>query len=271
FTKLDPKTELAGQLTGQASYSRQIQQESFTLSSQILNLQLRPRDRPAFTEPKISLQVEGSTNRAAKTLELSRLDVSSDFLQVNAQVTTGLSSPASPAKITLQVHSDLQRLSRVMQPWFTNWPELTGSGSANMTLTGTPGSTDWIASLSGPAALHIDRQELAGVSLGPADIDMHVEQGLLIIPLSTIPANQGKINFQAQVSLTSAKPFLVISQPINLCEDVQINPQMSNALLKFVNPVFANNHQVSGTVYFICNRLLIDDLSKWKQTTKMKG
>ncbi len=271
FAKLDPKTELAGQLAGQASYSRQTQQESFTLDSQILNLKLRPPGRPVFAEPKISLQIEGSADRAAKTLELSRLDVSSDFLQVNAQVTTGLSSPASPAKITLQVHSDLQRLSRVMQPWFSNWPELTGSGSANMTLTGTPGSTDWLASLSGPAALHIDRQELAGVTLGPADIDMHVKQGLLTIPPSTIPANKGKINFQAQVSLARTKPFLVISQPINLVEDVQINAQMSNALLKFINPVFADNHQVSGTVSFICNHLLIDDPAKWRQTAKMKG
>ncbi|MCK4849945.1 MAG: DUF748 domain-containing protein, partial [Phycisphaerae bacterium] len=274
FAKLDPKTELAGQLTGQASYSRQAQQESFTLSSQILNLQLRPPGRPVFAEPKISLQVEGSADRTAKTLELSRLDVSSDFLQVNAQVTTGLSSRASPAKITLQARSDLERLSRVMQPWFSNWPDLRGSGSADMTLTGTSpkaAPADWLSFLSGPATVHFDQQFLAGMTLGPAEVNMHVKQGLLTIPPTTIPANQGKINFQAQVSLTGAKPFLVISQPISLCEDVQINPQMSDTLLKFINPVFANNHQISGTVNFICNRLVIDDPAKWKQTAKMKG
>ena len=202
---------------------------------------------------------------------LSCLDVTSGFLQVNAQVTTGLSSAQTPAKITLKARSDLQRLSRVMKPWFSDWPELTGSGSANMTLAGIPGRTDWIASLSGPAVLHIDPQELAGVSLGATDINMQVKQGVLIIPPSTILANKGKINFQARVSLTEVKPFLVISQPINLVEDVQINAQMSDALLKFINPVFADNNQVSGSISFICNNLLIDDLATWKKTAKMNG
>jgi hypothetical protein len=158
-----------------------------------------------------------------------------------------------------------------MQPWFNDWPDLVGSGRATMTLTGSPGSADWIASLSGPAVLHIDKQELSGVSLGPTDIDMQVKQGLLIIPPTSIPANEGKINFQAKVSLTEAKPFLVISEPINLIEDVAVNAQMSDALLKFVNPVFADNNEVSGTINFICNRLLVDDLAKWKMTTKMSG
>ena len=109
------------------------------------------------------------------------------------------------------------------------------------------------------------------MNVGPAEINMQVRKGLLIIPPSIVPVNQGKVNFQARVSLTGEKPFLSISQPINLLENVQINPEMSDAVLKFVNPVFANNNQVSGTVNFICNRLVIDDLAKWKQTTQMKG
>ena len=271
FAKLDPKVELGGQLAGKGSYGRQGSQENFALDTDILNLKLRPPDKAVFVEPKISLQVEGSADRARRTLELSRLDVTSGFLQVNAQVTTGLLSGASTAKITLQAQSDLQRLSRVMEPWFSDWPELRGSGRANMTLVGTPGSADWIASLSGPAVLHIDPQELAGVSLGSTDIDMQVKRGVLIIPPSTILANEGKLNFQARVSLTEAKPFLVISQPINLVEDVQINTKMSDALLKFVNPVFADNNQVSGSISFVCNQLLIDDLKTWKKTAKMNG
>jgi hypothetical protein len=199
------------------------------------------------------------------------LDVSSDFLQVKAQVTTGLSSGASPAKISLQARSDLAKLSRVMQPWFNDWPDLVGSGSVEMTLTGSPGSTDWIASLNGPAVLHVDKQELWGVSLGPTDMAMQVRRGQLHIPPSSIPANAGKINFQAKVSLTEAKPFLVISEPIKLIEDVAVNAQMSDALLKFVNPVFADNNEVSGTINFLCNRLLVDDLAKWKMTTEMSG
>ena len=273
FAEFDPTTDLTGQATGQASYWRKAQQDQFSLSSDILNLELRPSGKPVVTEPKISVRVQGSADQAAKTIELDRLHITSTFLQADAQITSGLASKAAPAKITLRANCDLKRLSLIIQPWRKNWPDLQGSATARANLTGTAPSDParWLSVLSGTANVQFDQQSLSGLTFGPAEVDMQVKQGLLTIPPTAIPANEGKINVHARIFLDERKPFLTITQPINLCENVQINPEMSNTLLKFVNPLFANNNKISGTVNFTCNQLLVPELDTWKETAKMKG
>ena len=274
FGKLDPKTQLAGQVNGRASYSRRGGQENLAITSEVLNLGVQLPGKPTFNEPKINLEAEASADRAAKVFELSRLKVASTFLQLNAQATSGLGEPSSPAKVSLQGQCELERLGQLVRPWISNWPDLVGTGRLDVELAGTSPKTagpQWVNSLSGTGKLNFDQQLFRGLRLGPAAINMQVQNGLLIIPPSSIPANEGKMTVQARVALADKKPFLSVTESVWLLENVQINPEMSEGLLKFINPIFANSHQVVGTVNLRCDQLTVDEPKTWKQNAKMKA
>ena len=272
FGKLDPKTMLSGRSSGRASYSRIAGKEHLGLVSQILDLRVQLTDQGVFDEPRVQLDLEADANRSVKVFEIKRLKVDSSFLQVIAEATTGLGGGGSPAKINLQGQCDLARLSQLTRPWRPDWPILLGSGQVDLNLSGPAPHTvgpEWIRSLSGPAMVRFDKQSLNGLSFGPADINMQVNQGFLTVARTAIPANEGMMTVQAEVNLSKEKPFLTIKESIRLMEDVQINQQMSEGMLKFINPVFANNHQVDGTVKLSCDSLSIDELKTWKQNAKM--
>ncbi|NIA07478.1 MAG: hypothetical protein GWP14_07580 [Actinobacteria bacterium] len=272
FGKLDPKTRLLGKSSGRASYSRLGGQERLGLVSEILDLRVQLMDQGVFDEPRIQLDLEA--DRSAKVFEIRRLKVDSSFLQATAEATTGLGQPGSPAKISLQGRCDLTRLSRLARLLRPDWPILLGSGRVDVNLTGPSPQTispDWVRSLSGPAMVSFDQQSLSGLSFGPADINMQIDQGFLTVARTAIPANDGAMTIQARVGLAGKKPFLVVSEPVQILDDVQVNPQLSEQILKFINPIFANTHQVAGTVDFRSDSIVIDELDTWKQNAKMTG
>ena len=272
FGKLNPKTQLSGKSSGQASYSRIGGQEHLGLVSEILNLRVQLTDQKAFDEPRIQFNFDADADRSVKVFEIKRLKVDSSFLQATAEATTGLGRPGSPVKISLRGQCDLARLSQLVRPLRPDWPVMLGSGRVDVNLAGPAPHTigpEWVSSLSGPAMVGFDQQSLNGLSFGPADINMQVEKGLLTVARTAIPANEGVMTVQAEVNLSKEKPFLTIKESIRMMEDVQINQQMSEGMLKFINPIFANNHKVSGTVQLNCDSLRIEELKTWKQNSKM--
>ena len=272
--KLDPKTTLSGKSRGDFYYVWASGHELLDLSSETSDLRVKMPNQPEFSEPRIKLDLKANADRQAKLLEVSQLQLESSFAQATGRVSSGLGGTTEPAKIEIQGQCDLVRLSQLVRPWKPDFPALQGSGSANMNLTGPAPKTvgpEWVQTLSGPGTVGFDPQLLNGLSVGPANIKMQVDQGYLTIGPTDIPANEGTMTIRARVGLAGKKPFLIIGEPIQLLGDVQVNPQMSDEVLKFVNPIFANNNQVSGLVNFRCDSLVIDDPKAWKQNARMSG
>ena len=274
FTKLDPNTQLAGRLDGKGKYSRRGSLEEVVINSELLNLAVQVPGQPALDEPKIDLDVQALVDRKAKVYELKRLTVDSTVMQANGQATSGIGQPGSPAKVRLQGQCNLERLSRLVRPWQKDWPDLVGTADLNVDLVGKPPEKtgpEWVKSLSGTGNLSFDQQLLSGLRLGPGAIKMQVRNGWLTIPPSSIPANEGKMTIQALISVVDEKPFLSVTESVWLLEDVQINPEMSDGLLKFINPIFANNNQMTGAVNLRCDQLIVAEPKTWKQNAKMKA
>ena len=275
FAQLEPGTQIAGKVQGSATYSSLSRRQNLLFKSQLDNLSIRTPGQPPFADPKITIDLKAATDPATEVLELNRCTIASSFLQANGHATSGLGPQARPASVSLQADCNLQRLSQVVRPWRKDFPELIGSGRVQVDLTGTPKNSDprkWLDSLRGTGLVTFDTpQKINGLALGPATVNMQVEKGLLTILPTAIPANEGQINLHALINLSDTKPFLTISEPADLLQGVHINAEMSDAVLKYVNPIFANNNQVSGVINFRCNRLIIDDRRTWKKTALMTG
>ncbi|MFI4912299.1 MAG: hypothetical protein ACIAQZ_11590 [Sedimentisphaeraceae bacterium JB056] len=102
-----------------------------------------------------------------------------------------------------------------------------------------------------------DSIDYMGLDFGVADIDAVVDSGILKIPAFRVPLNEGFVNFGATSDMTQKQIVLSVDDDIKLLDDVHINDDLSDGLLKFINPIFAGSINSSGSVNLLSRKLEI--------------
>jgi hypothetical protein len=120
------------------------------------------------------------------------------------------------------------------------------------------GKTDqMLANMTGSAALGWDSAEYMGLQIAKTEIKANIEKGKLTIPPFTTTVNQGTLNFGANADFRQKPTLLKTPQPMDILKNVQINDRMAAAMLKNVNPIFANAKDTRGAVNLKCSVLEI--------------
>ncbi len=114
-----------------------------------------------------------------------------------------------------------------------------------------------LANLDSRASLGFDRAQYVGFNVGPTDVNIVVENGLMRIgPLSTT-VNNGTLNFVGRANLGQTPALLTVPAPVSLFKGIEINEQTTEKLLKYVNPIFADAVSVTGIAGFELQELAI--------------
>jgi len=144
--------------------------------------------------------------------------------------------------------------------------------SANFTSTyPTNDPNAMLANLSGKASFGFDRAAYMGFDFGPAEMPIQVENGLMRIgPLDTT-VNGGKLNFVGQANLRQRPIVLTIPAPIHLVQGIQVNPETSQKLLKYANPIFADAVSIAGIANFDLAQLTMPLTSGAGTGTQLNG
>jgi hypothetical protein len=114
-----------------------------------------------------------------------------------------------------------------------------------------------LPNLSAQARLGFEKAGYKGLNFGPTDVDVRVESGVLKIPPFTTTVNDGTFSFAGQADFNEKVPLFILTEPMQIIKDVKINDEMTNELLKYVNPIFADAVSVSGFANFNCEQLAI--------------
>ena len=276
FERLDPKTELAGQLQGSARYSESAGEKKLMVDSKASDLHLRFPGKFAITKQEAALFIEGSVRPASEKIELLGFNLTSSIITAKSYRSSEPGGPEGQDGVSVQVNCNLERLSKAIESWPKSWPKLRDTATAELHLSSLPYKGTLSQRLASPdlsGQVAFDQQQFFGLTIGPGKIGLQLNKGLLKISRSTIDVNTGKMNLQALVNpfQKNDKPFLTITEPIKLLENVQINPEVSERLLKFINPIFANTHEVSGTASFDCQHLLINQPRNWSRNAEIRG
>ena len=94
-----------------------------------------------------------------------------------------------------------------------------------------------------------------GFDIGKTDFNVKVDKGLMTIAPFTTTINQGKLNFGGDADFTSKPSAFKIAKAMKVLDGIQINKNTTDTLLRYVNPIFANVLDVSGTLNFDCNEM----------------
>jgi hypothetical protein len=114
-----------------------------------------------------------------------------------------------------------------------------------------------LAHLNAKAGVGFDSVGYMGLDVGTTDPNTVVQNGLLKLMPFTSTANQGQVSFGCDVDLTKTPVVFSIPRPMQIARDVQITPQMTGKVLRYLNPFFADAASASGRVNFTCDRLIV--------------
>ena len=114
-----------------------------------------------------------------------------------------------------------------------------------------------LAHLSGQGSLGFDSAAYLGFAFGATQLDLRAQDGLVTIGPIATTVNKGKLNFTGKANFRQPPGVLATQKLVPMAQGIQINEQTAKALLKYVNPIFADAVSVSGTANFDVQQMAI--------------
>jgi len=104
-----------------------------------------------------------------------------------------------------------------------------------------------LAHLTSQASLGFDRATYLGFDFGSTQLDLRSQDGLMTIGPVATTVNNGQLNFVGNANLRASPAMLMTPTLVHVAQGIQINEKTAKTLLKYVNPIFADAVEVSGT------------------------
>jgi len=114
-----------------------------------------------------------------------------------------------------------------------------------------------LANLRAKARLGFAKAQYAGWEIGPTETEIQAEDGLLKIDSFSSKVNDGRLNFTGQADFNRSPVLLKTAEPIQLASGIKIGSRITEKLLIYLNPIFADAVNVSGIINFNCERLIM--------------
>jgi len=119
--------------------------------------------------------------------------------------------------------------------------------------------------------LAFDGAEYKGLRFGKTQVPINVKDGLLRIEQFSTSVNGGKFAFAGNINFKQDPAFLKASGPMQMIENANMNPVVCEQLLKYLNPVFVDQTDVSGVSNFHCEKLSIPLKKGLKDALEITG
>jgi hypothetical protein len=175
---------------------------------------------------------------------------------------------------SLQGECDWAAVGQAVSVFLPAGLELAGQRQISLDFTSTYPAHEpnmLMANLNGKASTGFDSAGYMGLNVGPTDVDIRIENGLMQVEPFTTTVNNGQLDFAAQADFRERTPLLRIPKPLMLAKGVEINREMTSSLLQYVNPLFANVTGVSGIANFECQKLAIPLAAGMGNKTEVVG
>ena len=230
-----------------------------TDATKISNLRISYPQQQPFEQTEVLLTADIRFNPVDNTRAI-KLQLTSPQIKIKGNI----NQTAAGGKVKLDGQAnceyDWAALSTIAAPYLPQGLRLTGQRKDNITFTSqypVNQPDKLLDNLNTSAKLGFQSAEYMGLNVGPTDVDIQVNNGLLkIVPFSTT-VNNGQLNFAGEANLKGEPKIFRTPGPLQIVKNIQINDETTRRLLMYVNPVFSNAVNVTGTANFSCDKLAI--------------
>ncbi len=251
--KLPAGSKLAGQLTLKAAALRRGQILTMMLNSQVHGYQMvLPSTKQTLSPTNLLVKLVGQADMQKKLFTATHtceIGASSGKSSSGTTLTIARESvlawgPGGIENLHGSLQYNLARLVALLKPFLP--PNLTATGSGTMPLvvtgplTSKPGLLAARQLTIASTALKFTNLTYDGTVLGPGSVGFSESAGHINIIPTAVPANQGTLNLGGYIDLTGNVPVYVLSSPLQLAKNVQINAPMGASILKFLPLTWGN-------------------------------
>ena len=246
-----------------------------TDSTKIKNLKVTYPEQQPFERKEVSLVAKVAINPSeeaftAEKLQLVTEQINVDFASANVSTKNG--------KRKLQGEVDLaydwSALTTLAAPYLPKGLQLQGQRKDTITFSSEypADETDkLLANLNANAKFGFEKAHYMGLNFDTTEVPIAVKSGLLTIPPFSTNVNGGKLNLAANIDLKQKPMVLTTPEPIQIIDKVNINDEVSRQLLTYLNPIFANQTNVTGIANFHCEKLSLPLGGQTKDALELVG
>lgn len=232
-----------------------------TTDTQIQGFELSTPEAKPFAQEQVTLSGDVQLDTADKSINIENLLLESPQLRITkGEFKKTAKGDENQIQGSLEGEADWAAIGQVASVFLPEGLEMAGQRRISMNFASTYPAHDpnlLMPNLNAAASTGFDSASYMGLNVGPTDLDIRIENGLMHIEPFSTTVNNGRLDFAAQADFRAETPLLRTPEPMMLVQGVQINREMTSKLLQYVNPLFANIAGVSGIANFECQTLAI--------------
>ncbi len=229
--------------------------------TKIKNIKVYYPDQKPFESAEVSLVFDAEIDPQQKTIKVGKLNLQSPQVKIKKGRFEQVNK-AGKVKLdgSVDFEYDWSAVSTLAGPFLPQGLKLQGKRTDTISFTSeypTSQPDELLANLNTKTKLGFDKAEYMGLYIGATEADIQVQNGLLnIAPFSTT-ANNGRLNFAAEMDLRQKPMILQTTGPMQIVDKVQINDEISDNLLVHLNPIFKDQAGITGVANFHAEKLAI--------------
>jgi hypothetical protein len=233
-----------------------------TENTNVKNLMIKKTDqKEAFREPAIKLAADIIADTKDKSIEIRDIKLDATSIKI-VKGKLNRTSRAGQTKLKGQFEAqyDLEKLSTMATAFIPDQLSMKGKRNAVLNFTSsypTKQKDKMLANMNADLAFGFDSAEYMGLNIGKADFDVNMRKGVLTVKPFSATANNGMLNFGGSADFNKTPVMFDIPAPMQIVDKVNIDDEMTDKMLMYVNPIFAKAVNVSGIANLHCDKLSI--------------
>ncbi len=245
FVELPDGMILDGRGDGKVNIERK--NDGYRISTggiELTDFKLGKEGMTPFSEKQVDLKFDITVNPEDKTWEIDDLYFDSSQIKIpGASVTRKKKGDSVELAGQLNAEYDLAAVSSLGSAFLPASLELTGQRQENLQFSSTyPADKpdQMLANLSAVTDFGFDSASFMGLNFAKTSTKITIDKGKLAIePFETV-VNDGKMRFGATADLAEEPPMLKVKPDLHMIEKIKITQEMTDKMLKYVNPIFVN-------------------------------
>jgi len=254
--------DLAGIAQSQVTITRQAKKYRFqTEATKIRDFKLQVPEEEPFEQNPVTLLFDVQFDPNTKAIKVETFQLDSPQIKIKiGQFEKTRQGDKTRVQGAIEGECDWATIGQVAAPFLPEGLQLAGRRPVALDFASTYPADDpnmFMANLDATASTGFDSARYKGLKVGPTNVDIQIEQGVMTIMPFTTTVNNGQFNFAARADLKEESKLLRTPEPMMLAQGIELNKEMTAQMLKYVNPLFANVTGISGIANFECEKLAI--------------
>jgi len=262
FGALPREAELSGIAASELALTRQNGKLRIrTDDTAIRNLRLQMPGEKPFAQKDVTLLLDVEMNPNDGSISIKSFELASEQIKIKrGELKRSQQDGKTRIEGTLEGEGAGEVISPVASVFLPEKLELTGRSTVNLNFASTYPTEDpnqLLANLDSRGRVGCDSAKYMGLSFGAIDVNVAIVEGLMRLAPFQTTVNEGQLRFAAQADFKQDPTLLQTPGPLLLAQNVRLNTETTEKLLKFINPIFADLASVSGEASFDCETLVI--------------